>query len=1267
MKKMLFLVVLTGVGFLAKAQTNPFPSIDSLEKYINRYIRNSPVEAFQNLRMNTTLIGLSRFLRSSSIGSGVDTMYALNDSTLRLVTNEPQTFDVVIKGGAGGGSATVTLPNTRVAFGNTSNVITSSPNFYYDSTNKTLVLNKGSSDSSSIMIQQNFIGSKRWLTIRPPVTNDSTLAFLGVSEIAANDDLTRSNHVVKLGSIGTDNPAFPRIWDTWETNWFTGGANFLERHYSIKLPNGDESRLFSSTFIARDSMESSDNTWDFRATTFNWKNLTSLDLMSLAPNALNLFGNNPVFRIEENSDPNAHTDFQQVGEDMTITPRRNINFSPPTLGGIRNFFINSYEVQQVADADMSVQRTSTSNMYAGFAIKNSGGTMVGGIRANTNAGIQEVTAGSLLTGYKYTIRSEDNPIATFGLNGGFLALGNITDAIQRLHVGGKVQIDSLDDGDTNDSVVVVSGGLLKKIAQIDIVGPEIVTYTESPIYVKSGAADTIALRYGFGLTGTAADTTLIVDTTLIATQYDLTLISGGGGVADPGGNGVMVRTALNTTINRTLTGTTDRINITDGDGVAGNPTFNIGSEVLTTNDAQSITATKTFSADQNFNNRIVLTGVSNAIRINDRSGDWITELVRDAGKFKLTAQRPDASFHDIWSLSMIAPDNHFVIGDNGQFGLGGGITSPAGYVHIKASTSTIPHMLLAAGTAVSSPTEGMFWYDGTNLSFRTASSTVNLLSGGTSYTFSTGLNESAGTVTNNLSTGVSGGQTAIGGTASANNLTLSSTSHATKGKILFGTSAYDEANNRLGIGTASPSFAFDLTGQGRLLLDGNQLIQRVTNSNNSYGIEFRRADGTAMANIGHNTSTGSFSMIAASGQFWEAGGGGTAILRLNTGSEMLVGNVGTDEGAFRMQVDGVSLMQSRTALTNTISRSAQFSHTTSGTAAAGLGAGFDFKAENGSGTNVITGAIENPYTTVTNAAENADMVFKNVRAGTLTEGFRVLASGAARFNNAFTFPTADGSSGQVLQTDGSGAVTWQTVTGGGISGSGTSGRMTFWNGASSITSDANLLYSASDAGTLSLGTTNTQGHFNIGGNKNMSASGAQSYFAPATYTDIVTSASGTSSSWVINVIGAPTIAATNSSVSVPSATTLSVDAPVAGTNVTFSTPPFSLQSSGATSLGQGVKRAFSGIASGTTNINYTHDIVQCNATSGNVTATLPNSTIYGGFTFTFIRSDASGNTVTINTTSSQTINGNTTYSLAAQYNRVTVVSDGSNWLIIESN
>jgi len=51
-----------------------------------------------------------------------------------------------------------------------------------------------------------------------------------------------------------------------------------------------------------------------------------------------------------------------------------------------------------------------------------------------------------------------------------------------------------------------------------------------------------------------------------------------------------------------------------------------------------------------------------------------------------------------------------------------------------------------------------------------------------------------------LLAGRSGGQTIIGGLASGDDLTLQSTAHATKGSILFGTSVYNEVNNKLGLG-----------------------------------------------------------------------------------------------------------------------------------------------------------------------------------------------------------------------------------------------------------------------------------------------------------------------------------------------------------------------------------------------------------------------------------------------------------------------------------
>ena len=84
------------------------------------------------------------------------------------------------------------------------------------------------------------------------------------------------------------------------------------------------------------------------------------------------------------------------------------------------------------------------------------------------------------------------------------------------------------------------------------------------------------------------------------------------------------------------------------------------------------------------------------------------------------------------------------------------------------------------------------------------------------------LANASGVLTNNgagvLSWGVGGGSqtpwtsnisaagyTLFGNSTSGGTLTLASTSNATKGKILFGTSAYDEVNNCLGIKTTTPT------------------------------------------------------------------------------------------------------------------------------------------------------------------------------------------------------------------------------------------------------------------------------------------------------------------------------------------------------------------------------------------------------------------------------------------------------------------------------
>ncbi|HFI7897991.1 TPA: hypothetical protein ACGSFL_000449 [Escherichia coli] len=76
------------------------------------------------------------------------------------------------------------------------------------------------------------------------------------------------------------------------------------------------------------------------------------------------------------------------------------------------------------------------------------------------------------------------------------------------------------------------------------------------------------------------------------------------------------------------------------------------------------------------------------------------------------------------------------------------------------------------------------------------------------------------------------------------------------------------------------------------------------------------------------------------------------------------------------------------------------------------------------------------------------------------------------------------------------------------------------------------------------------------------------------------------------------------------------------------------------------------------------DEIQYNATSGGANVTLPSASNCPGKVIRIIKTDSSSNGVAILPASGNSINGASSYSLAAQYSFVQLRSTGSNWLII---
>lgn len=220
-----------------------------------------------------------RVLTEPQVGYGLDVDFF---NSIFIDTNEIATpYDL--------SQTTPVLNDTRLGWGGPDNKLNpGTDSLTYDRTDRTVKINKGSSDSAAVtIIQHTYTGEKPFFRIRPPVLGDSTVDFSFTSSLNPNDDDTRSNHVVKMGgNIFNGKPAFPGMWDAWETNWFNGGANYVERHYEVRNPNSmEQTRLFSSTAIIRDSAGNSSNQWDFRGN-INLSTFNNLGYAALAPDGL---------------------------------------------------------------------------------------------------------------------------------------------------------------------------------------------------------------------------------------------------------------------------------------------------------------------------------------------------------------------------------------------------------------------------------------------------------------------------------------------------------------------------------------------------------------------------------------------------------------------------------------------------------------------------------------------------------------------------------------------------------------------------------------------------------------------------------------------------------------------------------------------------------------------------------------------------------------------------------------------------------------------
>lgn len=165
-----------------------------------------------------------------------------------------------------------------------------------------------------------------------------------------------------------------------------------------------------------------------------------------------------------------------------------------------------------------------------------------------------------------------------------------------MNINGSLNITSVASGSSATEILVYNSGNIERrstLPQASIVNLTTDLANKQPLSTRLTAWD------GLNVTGiiVQTSTTTWVSRTITGPAAGITITNGNGVSGNPtlvlandlaaleglGSTGIAVRTATDTWAQRTMTGTTNQIVVTNGNGVSGNPTFALDSTFVTNN------------------------------------------------------------------------------------------------------------------------------------------------------------------------------------------------------------------------------------------------------------------------------------------------------------------------------------------------------------------------------------------------------------------------------------------------------------------------------------------------------------------------------------------------------------------------------------------------------------------------------------------------------------------------------------------------------------